>query len=511
MKINQLKIGVALSYLSQAVSILTGILYTPIMLRLLGQSEYGLYQLVYSVISYLSLLSMGFTSGYVRFYSRYKVQGDKKMVARLNGLYLTVFFVITMACLFCGTVMLFNAKAVFGDGLTPAELDIAKKLMLLMVINLALNLIRSVFGSNIVANEKFVFERGLNFIHLFLNPFVTLPVLLMGFGSVGMVAVTTGFTVFILVCSVWYCFKVLKMRFAFDKFDVSLFKEIFVFTFFIFINIIVNRINWSIDKFLLGRLIGTVAVAIYGVASQINILYINFSTAISGMFIPRINRLVVENSDNKNISELFIRVGRLQFLVLALIVSGFALFGREFIHVWAGPEYADSYYVGLLLMIPGIIPLIQNLGVEIQKAKNMHKVCAFANLAIAIGNIFLSIPLIKRYSYIGAATGTAITLLLGNAFINWYYYKKIGLDIPKFWKEILKFSPALLISVVAALGVVRIIPPGESFLSLVLNIIIYTGIYSAVFWSVGMNGYERNLVKGPLKKILSKIKKGENK
>lgn len=67
---NQRKMGVILTYTSEAIKILTGLLYTPIMLRLLGQSEYGLYQLVYSVVSYLSLLSMGFGSSYLRFYSK---------------------------------------------------------------------------------------------------------------------------------------------------------------------------------------------------------------------------------------------------------------------------------------------------------------------------------------------------------------------------------------------------------------------------------------------------------
>ena len=40
---------------------------------------------------------------------------------------------------------------------------------------------------------------------------------------------------------------------------------------------------------------------------------------------------------------------------------------------WAGEGYDAAYYVGALVMIPAIIPLIQNIGIEIQKAKNMHK------------------------------------------------------------------------------------------------------------------------------------------
>ena len=102
MKINQRKAGVILSYAGQLTKILISIIYTPIMLRLLGQSEYGLYQLVYSVVSYLSLLSLGFSSSYMRFYSRYKAQRDEDGVARLNGMFLLIFTSLSIVCVLCG-------------------------------------------------------------------------------------------------------------------------------------------------------------------------------------------------------------------------------------------------------------------------------------------------------------------------------------------------------------------------------------------------------------------------
>ena len=78
MKVNQKKAGVLLTYLAQGIHIVSGLLYTPIMLRLLGQSEYGLYQLVASVVSYLSVLSLGFNSSYMRFYTMVKKEGDEE-------------------------------------------------------------------------------------------------------------------------------------------------------------------------------------------------------------------------------------------------------------------------------------------------------------------------------------------------------------------------------------------------------------------------------------------------
>ena len=93
MKINQLKIGVILSYVSMAASTVISIVYTPVMLRLLGQSEYGLYSLSSSVVSYLSLLSLGFGSAYIRYYSKYSKNDDRVGVAKLNALFLTVLII----------------------------------------------------------------------------------------------------------------------------------------------------------------------------------------------------------------------------------------------------------------------------------------------------------------------------------------------------------------------------------------------------------------------------------
>lgn len=49
---DQLKLGAILSYVSTGMNMAVQLLYTPLMIRLLGQSEYGLYTLVGSVVSY---------------------------------------------------------------------------------------------------------------------------------------------------------------------------------------------------------------------------------------------------------------------------------------------------------------------------------------------------------------------------------------------------------------------------------------------------------------------------
>ena len=76
----QIKWGILLQYAQMALNILIHIIYTPIMIRILGNNEYGIYNLVSSIISYLNLLSLGFSAGYIRFYSRYKKENDENSI-----------------------------------------------------------------------------------------------------------------------------------------------------------------------------------------------------------------------------------------------------------------------------------------------------------------------------------------------------------------------------------------------------------------------------------------------
>lgn len=500
---NQKKVGVIISYTGQFVHIFTGVIYTPIMLRLLGRSEYGLYQLVYSVVSYLSLLSLGFGSSYMHFYSREKAKDDDEGVARINGMFLLIFCVMSLICVICGKFMLINIKGIFGSGLTESEYSTARILMFLMIINLAFTFPNSIFNCIITSQERFLFQKTLALLQCLLNPFITLPLLIAGHGSIGMVSVTTLLTFVVLICNIYFCFRKLHSRFSFKHLQFSLLKEMWVFTFFIFLNQIVDQINWSVDKFLLGRLSGTITVAIYGVGAQINSLYIQFSSSVSNVFIPKVNRIVAETGDDKELSNLFTRVGRIQFIVMSLILSGFIFFGKPFIRFWAGEGYDEAYIITLLLIIPVTVPLIQNLGIEIQRAKNKHKARSIVYFFIAIANVFISIPLIKLFGPSGAAFGTTISLTAGNIiFMNWYYQNKLGIDIMYFWRNIARFIPSFILPTIV--GIIGMTLEYNSILNLGIGIVIYTIVFSLSMYFFGMNEEEKAIVDKPIGKVFSR-------
>ena len=335
-KINQLKAGAIISYLQMAIQILIGLVYTPVMIRLLGQSEYGLYNTVASTISILSVLRLGFNNSYIRYYSIYKKRNDTKAIDCLNGLFITIFSFIGIITFVCGIFLTNHLTIVFSDGLTTSEYGIARVLMILLTINLAISFPMSVFSNIISAHEKFVFLKCLEIIKNVLGPMVTLPLLLMGFRSIAMVSVSLIVSLITDICYVIYVFLVLKNRFAFNKPEKGLFSDLFAYTVFIAIELIVDQINWNIDKVLLARYKGTVMVAIYSVGYSLYTYYQTFSSSISGVFTPRIHKIVNSGTSIENqrteLTELFTKVGRIQFLMLALIASGVVFFGKFFIY-----------------------------------------------------------------------------------------------------------------------------------------------------------------------------------
>ena len=304
----------------------------------------------------------------------------------------------------------------------------------------------------------------------------------------------------------------LKEKFVFNGFEKGLFREILTYTSFIAINIVVDQINWNIDKLLLARYKGTIAVAVYSVGYTLNNYYSMISTAISGVFTPMVHRIINDTHSDKilqrtKLTELFIRVGRIQFLILALVASGLVFFGKPFIMFWAGVGYEGAYYVVLLLTIPATIPLIQNVGIEIQRAQNKHQFRSIVYLIMALLNLGVSIVFCQWWGAIGSALGTAISLIVANGFlINVYYQKECNIDVIVFWKSIAGMFKGLIAPVVLGIMVMSKIRM-DSFGKLTGWIVVYSALYCISCWFFSMNQYEKGLLLKPIKMLRNRMER----
>lgn len=490
MQKKQISGGVILSFISQFISIIVGLLYTPIMIKSLGQNEYGLYQLVQSVVNYLNLMNFGFSGAYIRYFSIAKTKQDDDELSKVNGMFFDVFMFIALLCLAAGVVLFFNTS-ILGNHLTQSDIHTAKILLVIMIINMAISFPGSLFAIYMSANERFIVQKVVNIIMNLLVPLLTIPLLWAGFGSVGVVAVSFILTVVRLVINLVYCFKYLDMKIRWLFFDKVIFAELFGYTFFIFLSDLVDQLNSNVDKLLLGRIKGNIAVAIYSVGFNLKQYYTMMTWIVPEMFVPEVNRLVIEEKSDEKSTLLFTKIGRINNYIVLLVIAGFYILGKPFISLWVGNDYEISYYAALILMISGYIPAVQTLGVNIQNAKNMHSMRSVVYFIVACINIVLSVFLIQKYAVIGTCIGTLIAIILGHGFfMNFYYHKHIGLNIVYFWKEISKwFLPVIVITVlVKYISGYYIV---DSWIRFFVLAIIFVVLYIIMLYLFGLNKSEK--------------------
>jgi len=505
MAINQLKAGAALSYITLGLSNLVALLYTPYMLRMLGQSEFGLYSLVASVIAYLTILDFGFGNAIIRYTAKFRAEGKVEEQYSMFGMFLILYSIIGIVSFFAGLGLYYNVDLIFENGMTLAEIDKAKIMILIMIFNLAITFPLSIFGSIINAYEDFVFQKIISIARIILNTIAMVIILEIGYKAIGMVVVTTVFNVLTLVVNYFYCKQKIKIKIYFRKFEWGFLKEVSVYSFFIFLNIIMDRIYWSSGQFILGAYVGTAAVAVFALSISIHSMYMNFSTAISGVFLPKVISIVTKQNTEKEISNLFIRTGRIQYSILSYILIGFLIFGKSFIVLWAGNEYIESYYISLLFLIPSTVSLTQNLGIVVLQARNQMKFRSILYIIISFFSLVIQIPLVKYFGGFGAAFGVFIGLLLGQIIgMNIYYYKRQKIEIIQFWFQIYKMSVFPLI--IGIIGfVIFHIYNNNTLINLVSGIILFSSIYLPVAWLYSLNDYERSLYKSLFRININRI------
>lgn len=500
---NQLRSGVYLSYLNLAISCIIPFFYTPIMLKMLGQSEYGLYSLANSVVGYLSLLSFGFGSTIVRYLSKYRAENDRDGFENTYGFFLILYGILAVAVIIGGIFISFNVSSIFSQGLDTDEVQKMKILVLIMAFNTAISFPFSVFSSVVITYERYFFRKMLDVILTVATPIGNLIILYLGYNSVGMALIGTLIQVIYFFVLAVYCYRILCVKPHFQKMNRGLLREMIGFSFFVFVGSIVDMLFWATDKVILGMLASSAAVAIYNVGCTFNNMVMSLSTSISGVLVPKITEMVVTNTNKTEWTELFIKVGRIQFLIIALIVSGFSVFGQSFVRLWAGTEYLDAFWVAVLTMFPLTIPLIQNTGISIITAQNKHRFRSLIYLAIAILNVVATYLIVPYRGIIGAAMCSCVSYVLGQGLImNIYYYKVVGLDIPMFWKNILHMAVIPSAMIAAGILMKRFVLI-DNWISFLLCVIIYTIIYVVLMYCFAMNDYEKDIIRKPLKKIIS--------
>lgn len=492
---NERKYGILLSYINMIIYAVTGFIYLPILLYYIGINEYGIYQLIGSFIAYFSIMDFGLSSSVTRFYIKYKTLNDKINMENLLAIAVRAYFIIAMILLILGCICYFNIDRIFYNSMSINELEIAKNLFLLLLFNMVITLTTMIFRSILISYERFLFIKGLETLQSLLQPILVI-LLLQEYPSAFSVAlVQTGCNIFLILLRVYYCFNKLNIVIKYHYWNSKLIKEFKKLALSIFVVTLIDQVFFKTNQIILGIISGSFEVAIYAVAAQIYLNYMLLSQIIVGVYVPYVTELVTKKEPIKVLSQLFIQIGRWQYFLLGAICSGFFIFGKQFIYIWAGKDFNDAYWITLIIIIPFTIDLIQNIGLSILQAKNKYDFRAKVYFCMGIFNLSLAIPLGYKYGGIGCAVATGLSMFIGNGIImNWYYANEIKLDIRNFWKNIFNITVAILLLTMVFYYINNLVLT-DSVSGFIIKLLIYMIVYILVMYSFIMNIKEKEKVR----------------
>lgn len=494
---NQRKIGVLLSYAIMGTQSLIALIYVPMLLHYLTQTQYGIYQLMGSVIAYLSIMEFGLANTTTRYVSRCLATKDYEQLKQVIGTSHTIYLIIAVGLLFLGTIFYFCIDPVYSRTLSAEELYIAKQVYLIMLVNITVLIQTNIFTAVINAHEHFIFVRGINLLKIILQPLLVWAILSWKASVLNVVLAQSVCIWGVIIVNYLYCKYKLKLSFPFQFSKTPLFKELTGFSIFIFLHMLMDQVYWKSGQLILGAVSGAAAVAIYAIAMQVATFAVGFPSMMSSVFLPKLSASVAVKNDLNYINTLFCKIGRLQFMLLMLIITGFIFLGKTFLSLWIGNGYGIVYWLVLIIMSGYMFDVIQSIGIAVLQAMKKHAFRAYVYTTMAVLNICLAIPLSKIYGTVGCAVSTAFCLILGTGLaINWYYWR-IGINIKQFFKDIGKIFPSIILCIFAIGCLFYIWPLRQTILSFLLHAIVLILIYIVVLWGFVFNEYEKKLFSQP--------------
>ncbi|MCI9272530.1 MAG: oligosaccharide flippase family protein [Clostridiales bacterium] len=479
----------------------SNLILTPVYLHSLGTDGYGFYQMIYAVASYILVLDFGIGTTMVRFISEYRAKGDKKGEENF-AFYCGVFVAfIAVAVVLVGLVINANLERIYQT-LSAEDFALAHKMFLLMLVVLVFTVVERFFEGIAMSYEYFSVAKLIGIAKLVVKFTLVLLFLSGGMGVLSLIYVD----IISLGCSLalffFYDFFVLRFRVRYHYWDSGIVKPIATFTLAILLQSVVGYINNTADKTILGIMLGKTATGIYSVAMTFITVFNMLPTAISNVFLPQATKMVVKGTGNREMTNLVIRPGRMQFIICGGILGGFLILGRDFIALWAGDNVMETWLTALIIMVPNMIPLIQNVCNNILDAKNKRMFRSLVMLGLSVFNIILTVILIQQIGLLGAPIATGIAYLIGYVFImNIYYRKKIGLEVGRMFREIFSgIAPSLLVACLICLPLYWW--KQVSWITFLIKAAVFCLVYAALLLWFGVNQQE----KAELKRALQKFK-----
>ena len=502
-------LGTIFGYLAIGVSIVYGLFLTPEIVEVVGESDYGLYGLTASIMAML-LIDFGLTNTVNTYLAKLRANNDKegveKFLAAIFKLYLMVdvAFAVIIAAIFFATPYLFQ------NTYNPAQIEVLQYLILIVGGFAMISVPCSCFSAVMSTYEKFSIIKLIDIVQKVLYLAFSIISVYLGWGVIGIVCVNVATGLFSVII------RFLYMRFYIGiKLDLRLgvsrkeLKGIVSFSGWGFVITLCSRLVITVTPFILGVMSTDFEVALFSLVVTIETYIFMFGEMVSSFFMAKIARTdreaVSEVEKKEHLQALVEKIGKIEFLVIGLIMAGWVSVGREFVLVWmkGKEEFIPIYWCIILICGYEIFHIPQ---LALQNAMYTHghiAPVAITQIIKAVVNLALSFWLSKWYGALGASIAICAACIAELIVSNIMYKKYLGISLLHYFASIYIGGGITMAATITIGLVLRYFMPLDHKLptKLVLDGIIVVLIYILYTFYFTFNREERRYYKNVLRKL----------
>jgi O-antigen/teichoic acid export membrane protein len=402
--------NVVMEYVAIGVNLAIGAVMLPLNVHYLGQAQYGLWVLVSSLNTYVSMLNLGYGSAQVKFTAQYRARRD---VQALNEIASTLFFLfVGVALLTYGAVAVLSVDLGRVFKLTPQEVRTGRAVLLIISLYVAIGFPFSIFGAMVNGFQRYYLNNQIAIATSITVAAVNVAVLVGGYGLLSLVAATTAVRVgsfFFYRRTAYRAFPLLRVRWSHVRW--ARLKEVTQFSVFVLLMDLSGRINYSADVLVIGGSMGTAAIAVWSVAVRLVEVAYRLTGVVTRFLFP----IVVDSAQHDHVDRLQLMLLEGTRLSLAMVVpmsATLAILAGPALHVWVGPRFAGAVPLVWLLSIVVATRIGTSTSSSILKGGERHRLLAWSSLTIAVSNLLLSLLFVRWWGLVGVALGTVTPVVI---------------------------------------------------------------------------------------------------
>ena len=429
------RIGIAFSYGNTLVNMVCGLFLSSFLLRLLGDTEYGIYQTIASFANYLVLLEFGTGTVMTRNISICKGHNASQQEINQNvSTIWTLTIFLSGAILLISVLFYFLIGRIYSTSLLPTQITYAKKIFIFETIYLVVSFYNQTLNGIILAFERYSFS-SIQGVARTLIRTVALIILMYSHRYAILIAVLDMvLSLALFSFSIFYCLFKIKVSFNISLFSRSVLRKSIPLCTAIFLQAIVNQANNNVDKFLIGIRLSPESVTLYSIGLFIFNIFSSLTTVPITLYAPQISKELSQGIDKTTLISRLIPPCRLVALVGGMILLGFVSVGKQFICLLYGQSYLQAWAIAIILMTPMYLNMVNGVLINILDFLNKRIIRSVVLSGTTIANIILTLFWLDQWGIVGAALATAVCTILGQVIVmNIYYAKAMKIPVLKMY------------------------------------------------------------------------------